>query len=227
MGRALIINNADFSANAVERVTFAQGMYIEVGANIEEASSLISGGGFYAVGQTATITATSSSLLRFVKWSDGNTNSTRTVVITNEGTLVLTAEYEYTISPNDFIWGNGGITTVKNTSGSVNNAAGTKTKMIHALTDLILKINPGQEAAVRITAYGIANTNPETGATWTNVGTFTNYASQTPSSWPKTITIPSGKYAQVCVGNMSSSYRYTDLTILSTILLLDGEYELV
>lgn len=227
MGRALIINNADFSANAVERVTFVQGMYIEVGANIEEASSLISGGGFYEVGQTATITATSSSLLRFVKWSDGNTNSTRTVVITNEGTLVFTAEYEYTIPTNDFIWGNGGITTVKNSSGSVNNAASTKTKMIHALTDLMLKINPEQEDAFRITAYGIANTNPATDATWTAVGTFYNYASQTPSSWPKTITIPSGKYAQVCVGNMSSSYRFTDLTILPNILLVNGEYELV
>lgn len=223
MGRALIINDVDFSANAVQRVTFVQGMYINVEANINGAVPLISGGGFYEIGQTATITASTSAKYQFVRWSDGNTNATRTVTVTEKGSMTLTAEYEYVFAANDFIWGNGGITSVKNTTGSINDSASTKTKMIHAITDIVLKIDPLQVDNFRIYAYGIADTNPRTGENWGQAGTYTQYA----TNRPRQITIQAGKYAQVTVTNQSNSYKFTDLSILPNLLLVAGEYELV
>lgn len=52
----------------------------------------VSGGGTYESGSTATIVATPNTGYRFVKWSDGNTNATRTVTATAD--ITYTAYFE-------------------------------------------------------------------------------------------------------------------------------------
>lgn len=223
MARALVINNADFSQVAVEKVSFVVGLYIEVAATIEGADNLVSGGGFYPIGQTAVITASSTAMYQFVKWSDGNTNATRSITVTEEGTLTLTAEYEYIHVPNDFTWGNGGITQVRRTSGSQNCVASTKTTLIHAIEDVVLEISDLDKNNFYIYAYAFADTNVSDGAIWQNVGTYV--ATNNPNL--KSLTIPAGKYAQIAVGNVSTSYEFTDLSILPDLLIvISGEYEL-
>lgn len=51
----------------------------------------VTGGGTYESGTSVTIKATANSGYRFVKWSDGNTNATRTVTVT--GNATYTAEF--------------------------------------------------------------------------------------------------------------------------------------
>ena len=48
----------------------------------------VSGGGTYNYGATATLKATPSAGYHFVKWSDGDTNPTRTVTVTRSYTYV-------------------------------------------------------------------------------------------------------------------------------------------
>lgn len=54
----------------------------------------VTGGGTYESGTTATLTATPNSGYKFVKWSDGDTNATRTVTVTADASY--TAEFEKT-----------------------------------------------------------------------------------------------------------------------------------
>lgn len=54
----------------------------------------VTGGGTYESGTTATLTATPSDGYKFVKWSDGDTNATRTVTVTADATY--TAVFEKT-----------------------------------------------------------------------------------------------------------------------------------
>ena len=53
-----------------------------------------SGGGTYNYGETATLKATPSAGYHFVKWSDGNTNATRTVTVTKDATYIATFEQD-------------------------------------------------------------------------------------------------------------------------------------
>lgn len=48
----------------------------------------VSGGGSYNYGATATLKATPSAGYNFVKWSDGNTNASRTVIVTRNATYL-------------------------------------------------------------------------------------------------------------------------------------------
>ena len=52
----------------------------------------VSGGGTYNYGATATLKATPSAGYHFVKWSDGNTNASRTVTVTGNATYTATFE---------------------------------------------------------------------------------------------------------------------------------------
>ena len=52
-------------------------------------------------GKKVTLTATANEGYKFVKWSDGNTNETREVVV--EGNIELTAEFEEEVGPGDAI----------------------------------------------------------------------------------------------------------------------------
>ena len=53
-----------------------------------------SGGGTYNYGATATLKATPSAGYHFVKWSDGNTNASRTVTVTGNATYTATFEQD-------------------------------------------------------------------------------------------------------------------------------------
>ena len=54
----------------------------------------VSGGGSYNYGATATLKATPSAGYHFVKWSDGNTNASRTVIVTGSATYVAIFEQD-------------------------------------------------------------------------------------------------------------------------------------
>lgn len=54
----------------------------------------VSGGGTYNYGATATLKATPSAGYHFVKWSDGNTNASRTVTVTENATYTATFEQD-------------------------------------------------------------------------------------------------------------------------------------
>ena len=55
---------------------------------------IVSGGGTYNYGATATLKATPSTGYHFVKWSDGNTNASRTVTVTGNATYTATFEQD-------------------------------------------------------------------------------------------------------------------------------------
>lgn len=74
----------------------------------------VSGGGTYESGTTATIAATPDTGYKFVKWSDGNTNATRTVTVTSDATYTAYFEldkinklYVGTSQPKSLYVGNG------------------------------------------------------------------------------------------------------------------------
>ncbi len=75
----------------------------------DETQGTVSGSGTYNEGATATITATPKIGYKFVQWSDGDTNATRTITVTAD--LILTAEfaaqatYTFTITSNNSDWG--------------------------------------------------------------------------------------------------------------------------
>ena len=54
----------------------------------------VSGSGSYNYGATATLKATPSAGYHFVKWSDGNTNASRTVTVTGDATYTATFEQD-------------------------------------------------------------------------------------------------------------------------------------
>lgn len=54
----------------------------------------VSGSGPYNYGATATLKATPSAGYHFVKWSDGNTNASRTVIVTGNATYTATFEQD-------------------------------------------------------------------------------------------------------------------------------------
>ena len=86
---------AYFEANAPNQYT------ITVLSN-NAAWGTVSGGGTYAAGSTATISATANSGYHFVQWNDGNTNATRTVSVNSDATYIATFEadapVQYTIT---------------------------------------------------------------------------------------------------------------------------------
>lgn len=59
---------------------------------LQSGKGTVTGAGAYAWEDTVTISATPDSGYKFVKWSDGNTNATRTITVTENTTL--TAEFE-------------------------------------------------------------------------------------------------------------------------------------
>ncbi len=68
-------------------------VYVSITVLGDEECGAVTGDGLYVPGTTATITATPKSGYKFVKWSDGNTNATRTVTVGNTS-AVYTAVFE-------------------------------------------------------------------------------------------------------------------------------------
>lgn len=89
MGKYLIIPNADFSSVAVSHLVIAK-VLVNVIAS-PAGGGTVSGGGSYDEGSSVQISATPNTGYLFSKWSDGNTNATRTIVA-NEN-VTYTAEF--------------------------------------------------------------------------------------------------------------------------------------
>ena len=105
-------------SNVFLRITYTMKSYtLTVNAG---SGGTVSGGGTYESGSTATIRATPNSDYRFVRWSDGNTNATRTVTVTANATYSAIFEEiekppKFTsvkITPNPVIAGEAFILTV-------------------------------------------------------------------------------------------------------------------
>ncbi len=81
MGKKLIIKNANFYDSAIEHP--GDGVHIDVVAK-PVAGGVCTGAGIYSVNRSVEITATPNTGYKFGKWNDGDTNSTRTVVATED-----------------------------------------------------------------------------------------------------------------------------------------------
>ena len=73
---------------------------------------VVSGEGTYAKDAEANISATANAGYRFVKWSDGNTQATRTIIVDSNISLIAifealneTVYYTLTVTTNDFMMG--------------------------------------------------------------------------------------------------------------------------
>ena len=89
----------DRNGNVVKRVNSADPGDIDMANKFQltvlsnnEALGTVSGGGMYAAGTEVELKATPEATAHFVKWSDGDTNATRTYTTTGEA-VTLTAEF--------------------------------------------------------------------------------------------------------------------------------------
>lgn len=80
------------SANATYTAQFEKLTYTVSVSASPTTGGTVSGGGTYIHGSTATLTATPNTGYKFAKWSDGNTNASRSVTVTSA--LSLTAQFE-------------------------------------------------------------------------------------------------------------------------------------
>lgn len=89
-GKSLLGNTAYFT-NVSFDLTYTIPAYTLNVVSNNTTYGTVSGGGAFESGATATITATPNDGYRFVKWSDGNTDATRTVTVSADTTY--TAEF--------------------------------------------------------------------------------------------------------------------------------------
>ena len=68
-----------------------------------ESMGSVSGGGEYAFGTVATITAIPNQGYRFVSWNDGNTDNPRTITVTEDATYIATFEEGVGIESRDML----------------------------------------------------------------------------------------------------------------------------
>lgn len=224
MGKVLVIGNANFSNVAVKKVDFLKGTYIKITPTLEGADSLVSGEGFYAIGETATLSAASNDMYSFVKWSDEVTTPTRTITVTSEGNLNLYAEYEINFVTNSFVWGNGGImTTAGKSSGSINHVASTVTKFIHTISECIFAIDTNYKEDFDIYSVAMATEKPTYNRVWSGFQGY-EYLNQLAV---KQYTIPAGRWLQISIGNTKAVSFTSDLSNCANILLYAGTLELV
>jgi uncharacterized repeat protein (TIGR02543 family) len=95
------VTTASRTFNATENVTLTATFAIKQYTVSLTAGTggTVSGAGNYNHGQSATITATPSAGYDFVKWSDNNTNASRSITVTSNVTLTATfAIKQYTVS---------------------------------------------------------------------------------------------------------------------------------
>lgn len=95
MGKIIVINGADFSANSLGTVTPSEKVFVNIIPNVMGRGT-VSGSGGYDEGDTVQISATAKVGYTFVKWSDGNTNAVRNITAGSQNlTLVaIFAIYE-------------------------------------------------------------------------------------------------------------------------------------
>ena len=95
--------NADATYTATFAVDTPTSYTLTVQSN-DTSLGTVSGGGSYASGSSATLTATPKTGCHFVQWNDGNTNATRTVTVTQNKTYTATfaADTPSPSTPSDY-----------------------------------------------------------------------------------------------------------------------------
>ncbi len=74
--------------------------------------AVIQGGGLYQVGETAVLEVLENNCFTFLKWSDGNTDNPRTIVVTQDAMYVAefeTKQFEIHTAPEDENLGSAGV----------------------------------------------------------------------------------------------------------------------
>lgn len=84
MGRLLVINGADFSANNIGQIEFGK-LNIQVIAEPSNGGT-ISGGGIYKEGTQVILNASPSNNFAFTKWDDDVTENPRTIIVSDSKT---------------------------------------------------------------------------------------------------------------------------------------------
>ena len=87
---------------------FAPNMYTITATSANTTMGTVTGGGSYAYGTTATLTATPATGYHFVQWNDADTHATRTVTVTGDATYTATFAYNpltVTLAVNDTAMG--------------------------------------------------------------------------------------------------------------------------
>ena len=83
-------------------------MYTITATSANTTMGTVTGGGSYAYGTTATLTATPATGYHFVQWNDADTHATRTVTVTGDATYTATFAYNpltVTLAVNDTAMG--------------------------------------------------------------------------------------------------------------------------
>lgn len=81
MGKVIVISGADFSAVRVAKVNIEEDKVAINAVASPSGGGVVTGSGSYTEGTSVTLTATANEGYQFVKWSDGNTNATRTITV--------------------------------------------------------------------------------------------------------------------------------------------------
>ncbi len=101
--RAITVSN-----NALYTATFAPNSYTITTNVTPTGTGTVTGGGTYTFGSTITLTATNEYGYHFDHWQDGNTNSTRTVTVSQDATYTATfSPNSYTITTTPSPWAGG------------------------------------------------------------------------------------------------------------------------
>ena len=83
MGKLLIIKGSDFSqvaVNTVEPIIGKITIFVEASPS---GGGIVTGGGRYEEGDTVQLSAVANTGYQFLRWSDGDTNATRTITVGN------------------------------------------------------------------------------------------------------------------------------------------------
>lgn len=93
MGKILVIKGADFSEVAVGKVDPVEGKITITVKASPAGGGTVSGSGNYDRGQQVQISAVAASGYKFVQWSDGDKNATRTITV-GSSAMTYTATFE-------------------------------------------------------------------------------------------------------------------------------------
>ena len=200
-----VTNNATYTAN------FAADVYYTITTQTnDESMGTTTGSGQYLSGSSATISASAYSGYHFLRWNDGNTEATRSVVVTSNTTY--TAYFEENASTDQYYT----LTVL-----SSNNTMGYATGGGQFLSGTTTTISAIPNSGYHFTQWNDGNTNATRSVTVTNNATYTAYFEEDvhytltvmPNDANMGSTIGSGTYdqnAQVIISaTANSGYHFT------------------
>lgn len=97
----VLIPNADFSSMAVEKITITGKCGVTLSVSPTNAGT-VSGAGLYDKGASVQISAVAKTGYQFSKWSDNNTQSTRSITVNSDTNLVANFVIAYTDITSEF-----------------------------------------------------------------------------------------------------------------------------